>query len=104
MIDVIAETCKKKSHSLKDFISLQIWELGYPTKVKHNAKMLLLAGWNLTQFSTFNKSDTYLCVCGVQIVGEYFPSPYGRGAVFRTSGKYTFRTDKMFLLPHNDPI
>ena len=52
--------------------------------------MLLLAGWNLTQYSTFNKSDTYLCVCGVQFggnVNEYFPSSSGRAAIFRTSGE-----------------
>ncbi|XP_062600294.1 F-box/WD repeat-containing protein 5-like, partial [Saccostrea cucullata] len=41
--------------------TVKVWELGYPTKVKHNAKMLTLLGWNLTQFSIFNKSDTFLC-------------------------------------------
>ncbi|XP_061174517.1 F-box/WD repeat-containing protein 5-like [Saccostrea echinata] len=68
--------------------TVKVWELGYPTKIKHNAKMLILLGWNLTQFSIFNKSDSFLCVCGVQFggtVGNYFPSSSGRAAVFRTS-------------------
>lgn len=78
--------------------TVKVWELGYPTKVKHNAEMLLLLGWNLTQFSTFNRSDTYLCVCGVQFGGnvqEYFPSSSGRAAVFRLKDFKLIQTMKM---------
>lgn len=78
--------------------TVKVWELGYPTKLKHNAKMLLLQGWNMTQFSIFNKSDTYLCVCGVQFEGNvemYFPSTSGRAAVFRLNDFRLIQTMKM---------
>ncbi|KAK3098109.1 hypothetical protein FSP39_016197 [Pinctada imbricata] len=66
--------------------TVKVWQIGYPTKLLYRANMLNTHGWNLTQYSVFNKSDTLLCICGVKFPEEgpnIGVSRMGRGAVFR---------------------
>lgn len=46
------------------FIILQLWDAGYPARIKHYYDMKVYS-WKNTQFSQFNESDTLLLVSGV---------------------------------------
>jgi len=49
-------------------------------------------GWVLCQFSTFNKDDTLLLVCGIQdtTFEEEFYDRTGFGAIFSITGSVKF--------------
>lgn len=46
--------------------SIKIWQVGYPTTLKYTKDFRKLLGWDFTQFSCFNKSDTMLLVSSVK--------------------------------------
>lgn len=46
--------------------SIKIWQVGYPTTLKYTKDFRELLGWDFTQFSCFNKSDTMLLVSSVK--------------------------------------
>ena len=54
---------------------LQLWDAGYPARIKHHHDMKTFS-WKNTQFSQFNESDTLLLVSGV-----YFGSHSNTGEI-----------------------
>lgn len=69
--------------------------------------MLLLQGWNMIQFFIFNKSDIYLCVCGVQFEGNvemYFLSILGRVVIFRLNGQGVLFLKLIYLIVNRNRI
>ncbi|WAQ99947.1 FBXW5-like protein [Mya arenaria] len=48
--------------------SLKVWEMGYPTSLKYSRNFAEQLGWDFTQFSAFNESDTLVLVSSVKTV------------------------------------
>lgn len=74
-----------KKLSTKLINSLQLWDSGYPAKVRYHHDMKQFS-WKYTQYSQFNSSDTLLLVSGV-----HFGTPHstsGEIAVFSLQGEY----------------
>jgi len=75
------------------FLTLQLWDAGYPARIKHYYDMKVYS-WKNTQFSQFNESDTLLLVSGVHF-GNH--SNTGEIAVFNLEVNSIFRKELLIV-------
>lgn len=56
--------------------TLKVWTVHYPTAVKYSKDFRELLGWDFTQFSCFNESDTMVLVSSVKTISNTYRRGY----------------------------